>query len=140
MFKIPHYEVTAAIIYHQGKILVTTRPKHEIYGGLWEFPGGKREKNETLEECLKREIKEELGIEISIVRFFTKVSHSYPNFSITLYAFICDYKGGKLTPMSTVKYLWADIKELEKMPFLEADKKIIKKLIDILHSEENMLK
>jgi len=136
----PHYEVAAAIIFHNGKILVTTRPEHEVYGGLWEFPGGKKEEHETLEECLLREIKEELGIEIDINRFFTKIFHTYPNFSITLYVFFCSYKSGELKPLPTVRYRWVTMEELEKLPFLEADKKVIKELGKVLHLEKNMLK
>ena len=58
--KIPHYEVTAAVIQKGGKILITQRPEKGLLGGLWEFPGGKQKPGESLEECLKREIAEEL--------------------------------------------------------------------------------
>lgn len=125
-----HYEVAAAIIRHGERILITSRPDEDLYAGLWEFPGGKRENNETLEACLLREIKEELGIDISIEQFFTQVFHTYPQFSITLYVFLCSYQGGKISPLPTVKYRWVNLEELQQLPLLEADKKIVSALLN----------
>ncbi|MDL1969849.1 MAG: (deoxy)nucleoside triphosphate pyrophosphohydrolase [Candidatus Desulfofervidaceae bacterium] len=125
-----HYEVTAAVIRYKEKVLVTSRPDEDPYAGLWEFPGGKREENEVLETCLLREIKEELGIDISIDQFFTQVCHTYPQFSVTLYVFLCSYQGGKISPLPTVKYRWVDLEELQRLPLLEADKKIVAALLN----------
>jgi len=125
-----HYEVAAAIIRHGEKILVTSRPDGDPYAGLWEFPGGKRKDTETLETCLLREIKEELGIDISIDQFLTQVFHTYPQFSVTLYAFLCSYHGGKINPLPTVKYRWVNLEDLQRLPLLEADKKIVVALLN----------
>jgi mutator protein MutT len=123
-----HYEVTAAVIWHQGKVLVTSRPPGSPYAGLWEFPGGKREQGETLEACLLREIKEELGIDIAIKRYFMRVDHTYPEFSITLHVFLCTYQAGQIKPLPGVDYRWVSLDELYTLPFLPADEKIIERL------------
>jgi A/G-specific adenine glycosylase len=89
--RIPHYDVTAAVIrtLRGRRILIAQRPLGGMLGGLWEFPGGKRERGESLQECLRREIKEELGIEIKVGRPVTRVEHAYTHFRITLHAFEC---------------------------------------------------
>ncbi len=123
-----HYEVTAAVIWHQGKVLVTTRPPGGPYAGRWEFPGGKREEGETLEACLLREIKEELGIEIAIKRYFMRVDHTYSEFAITLHVFLCTYRTGQIKPLPGVDYRWVSLDELHTLSFLPADAKVIAKL------------
>ncbi|MGB1287707.1 MAG: A/G-specific adenine glycosylase, partial [Aggregatilineales bacterium] len=91
---IPHYDVAAGIIYNDvGQILIAQRPADGLLGGLWEFPGGKQEKDETLETCLKRELREELAIEVDNLEFFVKVRHAFTHFKITLHAFKCHYTG-----------------------------------------------
>src|ERR1700744_6143582 len=71
-------EVSAALIFHGGKLLISRRPAQAHLGGLWEFPGGKREPGETFEACLVREIREELGVEVSVGKLFAEVRHDYP--------------------------------------------------------------
>jgi len=70
-------EVSAALIFRDGKLLITRRHKDSHLGGLWEFPGGKREPGETFEQCLVREIREELGVEITVGELFEEISHVY---------------------------------------------------------------
>ena len=77
---IPHFDVTAAVIRNRKKILITQRPEKGLLGGLWEFPGGKKEPRESLEQCLKREIQEELNIEIKVGECFIQVRHAYTHF------------------------------------------------------------
>ncbi|MBU1937509.1 A/G-specific adenine glycosylase, partial [bacterium] len=86
---LPHYNIAAAIIKRRGRILITQRPPNAMLGGLWEFPGGKQEKGESLEACLVREIREELAIDIHVGNLFETVKHSYSHFRITLHAFSC---------------------------------------------------
>ena len=69
-----YIEVSAALIFRGGKLLITRRHAHSHLGGLWEFPGGKREAHETYEQCLVREIREELGVEISVGALFEEIS------------------------------------------------------------------
>jgi len=77
-------EVSAALIFRDGKLLITRRHAKSHLGGLWEFPGGKREAGETFEQCLVREIREELGVEISVGELFEEVSHAYSEKSVHL--------------------------------------------------------
>ncbi len=86
--KTPHYDVTAGIIWNaRGEVLIAQRPLDGLLGGLWEFPGGKQEAGESLPECLQRELREELAIEVEVGDLFTTVKHGFTHFKITLHAF-----------------------------------------------------
>ena len=113
--------VTAAIIINNGLILIAQRDNNQKLAGKWEFPGGKIEPGETPEECLKREINEELGIDIEIDSFFGKSVYRYPAGEITLFAYKAKWIEGnlKLTVHSQVK--WVKPCELEKYNFAPAD-------------------
>ena len=93
--KTPHYDVTAGIIWNaRGEVLIAQRPLDGLLGGLWEFPGGKQEAGESLPECLQRELREELAIEVEVGELFTTVKHGFTHFKITLHAFECRYVSG----------------------------------------------
>lgn len=126
--KIPHYPVTAAVILRRGRILITRRPEKGLLGGLWEFPGGKQEKGETLRECLKREIREELGIEIEVGKAFLRIQHAYSHFRITLHCFFCRILQGRITPLQVSDYRWVTPQALKEYPFPRADQKVIEYL------------
>ena len=82
---IPHKFVGVAVIWNnQGQILIDRRLPGGMFGGLWEFPGGKIEKSETVEECIKREIHEELGIEIEVGEHLITIDHVYTHLRVTL--------------------------------------------------------
>jgi mutator protein MutT len=85
----PHLQVTAAVILRDDLVLLARRQPGSRHGGRWEFPGGKREPGETLEECLVREIVEELALVVTVERRLTSVEHDYGDFSLTLHAYIC---------------------------------------------------
>lgn len=125
---IPHFHVTAGIIWKGNRILITQRPPSGLLGGLWEFPGGKQEKEETLDECLIREIREELELEIEILKPLVSVNHAYTHFKITLHAFECQYKKGRLQLHGCVNAKWIYPEEIENYAFPGADRKIIEKL------------
>ena len=93
-------EVSAALIFRAGKLLITQRHAQVHLGGLWEFPGGKREAGETFEQCLAREIREELGVEISVSELFEEVCHDYPEKSVHLKFFICQLLAGEPQPLA----------------------------------------
>src|SRR5664279_163788 len=92
-------EVSAALIFRDGKLLVAQRHADAHLGGLWEFPGGKREADETFEQCLVREIREELGVDISVGELFEEVTHAYPEKSVHLKFFICCLISGAPQPL-----------------------------------------
>jgi A/G-specific adenine glycosylase len=126
--KLPHYNVTAAVIRQNNHILIAQRPLEGMLGGLWEFPGGKQEPPETLPECLRREIKEELGVEIEVGTHLTTVKHSYTHFKITLYAFECRLVEGQPQALGVAAWRWTTLAEIEALPFPRTDLKIIEVL------------
>ncbi len=126
---------TAGIIRKEGKILIAQRKKDSwMEPNKWEFPGGKVEPNETYEECLIREIDEELGITITIDRLFMKTEHTYmknnEEFPITLLVFLADWKEGDTRNIDCQDSRWVDIRDLKKFDFSAADIPILKKFLD----------
>jgi A/G-specific adenine glycosylase len=125
---LPHYDVAAAVICHEGKILIAQRPLDGMLGGLWEFPGGKQEPGETLPECLQREIREELGLAIDVGAPVTTVKHSYTHFKITLHAFYCYLAGGWPQALGVADWRWTTLAEVDKFAFPRTDLKVIEAL------------
>lgn len=126
---VPHYDVTAGIIRRNGMFLITLRPPEGLLGGLWEFPGGKREEGETLEDCLRREIKEELGVDIVVGDLFIKVPHAYTHFRITLYVYECRLEKGRIRCRECDAFQWIREEDLECFAFPAADRKVINKML-----------
>ncbi len=130
----PHYEVTAGLIRDEaGRLLIAQRPLEGLLGGLWEFPGGKREAGESLPDCLKRELREELAIAVDVGPLFAVVPHSFTHFSITLHAFECHYRGA-LPPyaepqaIEALRWAWSREDQLEDYAFGKADRRLIAEL------------
>jgi A/G-specific adenine glycosylase len=131
----PHYDVAAAVTIRDGGIdgpgayvLVAQRNTDDMLGGLWEFPGGKREEGESLPECLAREIGEELGIEIEVGEQLAVVEHAYTHFRITLYAFCCRIVSGEPRCLDCAAFRWMRPAELDTLPMSVADRKIAQAL------------
>jgi A/G-specific adenine glycosylase len=127
--KTPHYTVTAAVIKRDGKVLLAKRPSKGLLGGMWEFPGGKLEDDETLEACIQREIREELGVHISVGRPFGVFSHAYTHFSITLHAFLCELQEGEPLPLSAEELAWVALPDLDQYPMGKVDRLIARNLV-----------
>jgi A/G-specific adenine glycosylase len=125
---LPHYDVTAAVIRRNGRILIAQRPLGGRLGGLWEFPGGKVEPGETLQHCLRREIKEELGIRIKVGGQITSIDHAYTHFKITLHAFECELVSGNPQALQVQDFKWVRMIELKKYAFARTDLRIIEVL------------
>ncbi|MFQ5863767.1 MAG: A/G-specific adenine glycosylase [bacterium] len=128
----PHIDVVAGIIWKMGKIFIDRRPEEGLLGGLWEFPGGKQEPGESLEECLVREIREEVEIKIRVQGPFLTVQHAYSHFKITLHSFQCQYLSGQPNPKKAIAWKWVAPKELSKYAFPKANKKILDALLETL--------
>lgn len=126
--ELPHYEVTAAVIRQNGRILIARRPLEGMLGGLWEFPGGKQEPAETLTGCLRREIKEELDLEIAVDQPLITIKHSYTHFKITLHAFFCRLLKGQPRAIGVADWRWVTLDEMSVLPFPRTDLKIIEAL------------
>jgi len=126
---LPHYNVTAAVIQSGDKLLIAQRPLKGMLGGLWEFPGGKQEVGETLSDCLKREIQEELGVEIEVGELLTVIKHSYTHFKITLHAFMAQLLPNQQPrPLGVADWGWVTQAELANYAFPRTDSQIIEKL------------
>lgn len=122
----PHHDVTAGLIWNDNnKLLIAQRPLDGLLGGLWEFPGGKREPGETLEGCLQRELREELAIEVEVRELFTVVRHSFTHFKITLHAFTCRYISGPPQTLGVRDWAWAVPDDLGLYTFGRADREVI---------------
>lgn len=124
----PHYDIGVGVIWKDGKILIQQRPKEGLLGGLWEFPGGKQEDKETIEDTVQREISEELGIKINLKDKIASVKHAYTHFKITLHAYHCDWISGTPTPTACDAWQWVDPQDLDQFAFPKANIKILEKL------------
>lgn len=121
-------KVCAAVVYHHNKILITLRPEDKKLGGYWEFPGGKVEKQETPEEALKREMMEELAIEVEIGELLETVHHRYDWGNVIILAYWCQWTSGEIKHLEVADHCWVDVKDLTAYNILAADQPIIKKI------------
>ena len=120
-------EVVAAIIYKDEAYFATQRGYGE-FEGMWEFPGGKIEEGETAEFALKREIQEELGIDITIDNFLCTIEYDYPSFHLTMHCYLCGIKFGEIELREHKSARWLTIEILDSVKWLPADKDVIEKL------------
>lgn len=123
---VPAYLVAAAVIVDaDGRLLLTRRPKNGLLGGLWEFPGGKCEAGETLEDCVRREIREELAVAFTPLRPFGVYRHAYTHFKITLHAFVGTIPAGsKPEALSADALDWVSPDRLDQYPMGKVDRMI----------------
>jgi A/G-specific adenine glycosylase len=123
---VSHYEVTAGVVWDgDGRFLIAQRLPQGLLGGLWEFPGGKREPGETLEECLQRELAEELDIQVAVGAPLTVVRHAYTHFRVTLHAFHCRWVAGQPRALGCAGWRWVTLEDVEHFAFSAADHQII---------------
>jgi 8-oxo-dGTP diphosphatase len=118
-------QVTAALIRNGREILIAQRGRDKRFGRQWEFPGGKVRPNESPEECLQREIKEELNLEVRVEQHVCTIHHSYPDFDIDLVAFWCSIVGGEVRLAEHEQIRWITLAEASQYDFVEADLKVI---------------
>lgn len=123
---LPHKHIGVAVITdEQGNILIDRRKQEGLLGGLWEFPGGKIEPGESVEDCVIREIKEELGIEIAVGSRLITIEHAYTHFKVTLNVFNCKYLSGEPQPIECDEVKWVTLDEIDQYPFPKANGQII---------------
>jgi len=121
---VPHHTVTAAVIQRDGRVLITRRPVNGLLGGMWEFPGGKQEPGEMLEECLVREIREELGVTLAVGSELGVYKHAYTHFKVTLHAFWCALTGEEPRRVEVDDLRWVLPNELSHFPMGKIDRQI----------------
>jgi A/G-specific adenine glycosylase len=127
--RVPHYQVAAAVTVHaDGRLLVAQRNAGDMLGGLWEFPGGRREGDETLPECLVREMQEELDVEVAVGESLVVIKHAYTHFHITLTAFLCRLIAGEPRCLDCAAFRWVSPVELDGLPMSVVDRKVARAL------------
>ena len=120
--------VAAAIIRKDGHILLTKRPANVHLANLWEFPGGKVEAGESLEAALRRELREELGIDTHVVDEFYTTTHQYPTKTVELHFFNCTIVNGEPRAIEVAEFRWVKPSELHAFEFPEADRELVDRL------------
>ncbi len=125
---VPHYDIAVGLIWDEGLLFIDRRQEDGLLGGLWEFPGGKIEAGETPQQAVKREIKEELDLDVEVGDFFMEVRHAYTHFKITMRVYHCIYTGGEPRLTAAIDWRWVRPEELKYFPFAAASQKIIRRL------------
>lgn len=126
---IPRKVIGVAVIWNDaGQILIDRRKQEGLLGGLWEFPGGKVEPGETIEACIQREIKEELGIDIEVGDRLIVVEHTYSHFHVSLNVHHCRYLSGEPQPIECDEVRWVTLANIDQFPFPKANVQIIEAL------------
>jgi 8-oxo-dGTP diphosphatase len=121
-------DVAAALVFRDGKLLITRRPPDSHLGGLWEFPGGKREPNESFQECLVRELLEELAIEVAVGELVESLTHAYPDKTVHLRFFRCRWQRHEPQTLGCSAFKWVTAPELSHYAFPAADARLLGKL------------
>ena len=121
-------KVAAGLVFKNDELLISKRPECVHLGGLWEFPGGKLEIGETYEDCVIREIYEELGIEVKVDYIFEEVLHQYSEITVFIKFFICNLQRGVPKKIQCSDFMWVKRNDLGLYDFPSADIKIISRL------------
>ena len=121
-------EVAAGLVFRDGKLLITRRSAGAHLAGLWEFPGGKREPGETFKQCLRRELREELGIEVQVLALIEDFVHQYPERSVRLKFFRCRWLRHEPRPILCQGLAWINPGQLSQYAFPAADTRLLDKL------------
>jgi 8-oxo-dGTP diphosphatase len=120
--------VTAAIIEHEGRFLLTRRRHDTPYPGLWEFPGGKLEPEEDPRICVVRELKEELDIEIKAESIYDVIYYRYPERAVLVMAYRCRWLSGNISNLEVAEHCWLSPPEFVDLTFLPADIPLVERL------------
>lgn len=124
----PIVEVAAGLVFRDGRLLITQRHHDAHLGGLWEFPGGKREPGETFAQCLHRELREELAIEVEVHAVMESLTHAYPEKTVRLEFFHCTWLRGEPQALGCPAFQWVTREELDQYAFPAADARLLEKL------------
>jgi mutator protein MutT len=121
-------QVAAGLIVREGRYLIARRRADAHLGGLWEFPGGKREPGESLEDCLQRELREELGVDVMAPVHFRMIRHAYPEKTVEMHFYRCAIRRGKVRALDCEEVRWVMPGELANYEFPPADRPLIEAL------------
>lgn len=121
-------EVGVACIWRDGKYLIQARPEGKSFEGVWEFPGGKREKGENFRECVKREIEEEVGLKVSVRPHFYEIIHDFAKTQLVLRFHRCQIQSGEPQPLEDQQLQWVAPSDFDQINFLKTNHKVLEKL------------
>ncbi len=121
-------EVAAALVFRAGKLLIAQRYPGAHLGGLWELPGGKRELDESYEQCLARELVEELGIEVEVLDLIEALTHRYPDRTVHIQFYRCRWVANEPRALGCAAFAWVSRDELANFTFPAADAKLLERL------------
>jgi mutator protein MutT len=122
------FEVGCAIIHKEGMLLIAQRHLQDSFGGFWEFPGGKREEHETLEQCLVREVYEELGIHIRPYRPLLRKDIENSGKKLSLFFYFCEWQNGDPQALDCKDFKWVTRDDIQQYSFLPGDTEVLKDL------------
>ena len=120
-----HEEIGVGVVWREGKVLIARRPSEGLLGGLWEFPGGKQEPGETIAECVRREVKEELGVDVNVGALMMVVDHAYSHFTVTLHFHECAYESGEPQAIGCSEWRWVEPSEVKQYAFPSGSAKAV---------------
>ena len=130
LFKRPSVIPCGVALIRRGReFLIAQRSPGDTFGSFWEFPGGKKEADETFGQCVVREAAEEIGVRITVQNKFMEIRRSHNQKIIRLNFFLCSYVSGDPRPLECQKVLWADVTELKNFHFPPANDKVIEALV-----------
>ena len=127
--------VVCGIVFKDDKVFICRRKPNKSLGGYWEFPGGKIEIGESNEDSMKRELLEELQMEVDLVKYFSSSQHHYENFSIDLIAYTCNFRNWNLTLTDHDRYDWVSPSEILNWKLAPADIPLAKELKTKAHNK-----
>ncbi|MCU0787393.1 MAG: 8-oxo-dGTP diphosphatase MutT [Verrucomicrobia bacterium] len=124
----PIIDVAAGLLFRNGRLLIAQRHPDSHLGGLWEFPGGKREPGETFEAALARELREELAVSVSVGERIETIEHDYPDKRVRICFFRCHLEQGEPRAVDCHDLRWIRRDELNRQPFPAADASLLDRL------------
>jgi len=129
-------DVVIGIVLREGKVLICQRRRSDPLAGYWEFPGGKVEPGETLEQCLLRELREELAINARPIEPLAVIEHDYPHVQVRLHPYLCRHESGEPQPLAAEQVTWVAPSDLTKYRFPPANDDLIAELIKRFEEQE----
>jgi mutator protein MutT len=130
------YEVAAGIVWDGARLLITRRHAGGHQGGRWEFPGGKRHSGESLQDCLRRELLEEIGVEVEVGELWRALTHLYPDRHVSIYFLFCRILRGEPCELDVAGLRWIAPAELERLEFVEGDIPVLGDLVRDLNARQ----
>ncbi len=130
----PVIEVAGGVMVRDDQFLIAQRKANDRFGLLWEFPGGKREPGETFEECLRRELIEELGVEVEVGQKLTTVIHHYEQRTLHLHIYFCRLVSGEPRPIECEAVRWVTLETMLMHPFPPANRRVLEALVEHIES------